>query len=558
MNSSPESSYFSASRRSRSTAAGGGGGAKDTSWSFPIMAEVKEKGQDSMLFDQGQQEEQQKRQEYYITTDDDDRKKYSHDYNHGSDHKVVVGGGYSTTTTNVSTHTTTSGRLNDNDDDENVINQTTTFSSTGSNSIIKDEDDSFPFRFDYLSSVDPLLGEKIQGSATSLYEMMKNMDRVRQLLDNVPDGSSDSDDTSAYGGGEDGKEQEMNTTTTTTASASHRHIVGVGDAADEHHHHHHHHHAVLVEASSLSTKLSSSLQGGESNQKGRRWGQDSNLDELISNRNLDLVTNKDNVVVGTTDLLLLERDNLLKRLWQRLLQFVFFIQGPLTGLSLAIFYDISLLSSRRGHDNATISPTTSFMTDIGIQRLCIILNVICLSGVIIQVPLQNLVPPICHHLFLSSRFSNNSSGPTILTKTNKQQQEGGPNTSSNNRPPPNNVPLHRIIILFLYFLSTILTMLMARIVMIHHDDDDKQDGTTTLLSNSATSGAAGDDLESNTINKQTIFERQLVALSTCRAICCLFAWAMEMYSSFSSLPPPLLSSSVSHARSTSSNTDEKE
>jgi hypothetical protein len=516
------------------------------------MAEVKEKGQDNILFDQ-QQEEQQKRQEYYIT-DDDDRKKYSHDdHNHSSDHKVV--GGYSTTTTtNASTHTTsTSGRLNDNDD-ENVINQTAR-SSTDSNSIIKEEDDSFPFRFDYLSSVDPLLGEKIQGSAMSLYEMMKNMDRVRQLLDNVPDGSSDSDDTSAHGGG-DGREQEMDTTTTAPTTTSHRHIFGVGDA-DEHDHHHHH---AVLEPSSLS-KLSSSLQeGGESNQKGRRWGQDNNIDELIRNRNLDLVTNKDNVVVGTTDLLLLERDNLLKRLWQRLLQFVFFIQGPLTGLSIAICYDISLLSSRRGNDNATISPTTSFMTDIGIQRLCIILNVICLSGVIIQVPLQNLVPPICHHLFLSSRFSNNS-GPTI-TKTNKQQQEGGPNTSSTKRPPPINVPLQRIIILFLYFLSTILTMLIARIVVIYHDDDDIQDGT--LLSNNATiSAGAGDDLESNnknnnnhTINKQTIFERQLVALSTCRAICCLFAWAMEMYSSFSSLPPPMLSSS-SHARSNRS-TEEKE
>lgn len=246
------------------------------------------------------------------------------------------------------------------------------------------------------------------------------------------------------------------------------------------------------------------------------------------NRNL-LVGNSSSTITVQLPPLLVERDDFLKQLWQRLLHFVYFIQGPLTGLCIATLYDISLSYSRQQKlDKQSSSAVSSlllseFMSDIGVQRLYMILNIICLSGMIIQVPLVEIMAPAAFcHVFFNSNSSNNN---------NTNNKEGSGSNKMNPRP-----------MLVLYFMSTLFTLFIARIVIIIHDDDvvddENEDGIISNIINN-------DDDVHNHMAKKAIFEtRLLFALCTCRAICCLVAWTFEIYSSFSSIPSPPLPSSL--------------
>mmetsp|Transcript_11790 Transcript_11790/g.22077 ORF Transcript_11790/g.22077 Transcript_11790/m.22077 type:complete len:509 (+) Transcript_11790:583-2109(+) len=272
------------------------------------------------------------------------------------------------------------------------------------------------------------------------------------------------------------------------------------------------------------------------------------LPAVRSNRNLLVGTNS-STITDQLPPLLFERDDFLKQLWQRLLHFVYFIQGPLTGLCIATLYDISLSYSRQQKlDKQSSSAISSlllseFMSDIGVQRLYMILNIICLSGMIIQVPLVEIMAPaaICH-VFFNINSSNTITSRNIIN--DKARNKEG--SSSHKMNPRHLLLLHstRIFILVLYFISTLFTLFIARIVIIINIDDDVDDDNENedgIISNIINN----DDDVHNHMAKKAIFEtRLLFALCTCRAICCLVAWTIEIYSSFSSIPSPPLPSSL--------------
>jgi hypothetical protein len=416
------------------------------------------------------------------------------------------------------------------------------------------EEKSFPLKFDYLSSFDPALGEKIQGSAKSLYEMMKNMDRSLQHLDDVPDDTSstassrNSDDII---GGDAAAGNIASDDANKFIDGSYTHTICDGNK---------NHQSGVVPAPPL---LSSSFV--ELNHQRRRppWGQeqrhDNFDDEIRSGTSIDTISSPSTKNICNTMWMmdLRERDNFLKHLKQRLLQFVYFIQGPLTGLSIATFYDICLSSLRRqeraaggnGNDAISLVVVSALMNDLGIQRLCIILNVICMSGMIIQVPLQHLVSVSCHDILRSIRSSTSRSGASSTSTTNNITGDETRNTqkgasSYDNEYFPDVPALHRIVALFLYSLSAMLTMLIARSVMIFQQDDHlEKDDILFSNINTTTTDLEKSNITSSNNNNKAMIEKNLVVLTICRVICCLIAWAMESFSSFSSLSSPLISSS---------------
>lgn len=419
---------------------------------------------------------------------------------------------------------------------------------------------SFPLKFDYLSSFDPALGEKIQGSAKSLYEMIKNMDRSLQHLDDVPDDTSSTSTSSRnsndIGGGAENSTSSVDATKLNDCSG-----YNICDGNKNHQ-------SGVVPAPPL---LSSSALVELNQRRCPSWGQEQrhdNVDEIrsggTSNTTISSPSTK-NISNTMWMMDLRKRDNFLKHLEQRLLQFVYFIQGPLTGLSIATFYDIclSLLRQRgRENDNDAISlvVVSALMNDLGIQRLCIILNVICMSGMIIQVPLQNLVSNSCHILRMSIRSSTSRNASTTTSNSNnnitsdktRNTQKGA--SSYNNEYFPD-VPLQRVVVLFLYSLSAMLTMLIARSVMIFQDDHlEKHD---ILFSNNTTTDLLEKSNSTSNNKNRAMIEKKLVVLSICRVICCLVAWAMESFSSLSSLSSsPLISSSLhTSTRTTSKKTE---